>query len=247
MRPETTWERYIRFADLQRQFPADSGTAQLTLGELNELGRFRDSRRRETWIWGRLIAKQLIVEHLTGDIEDWTALEILSRNERGQAVRPQITLDGQALHWGLSISHSDRGLLVAICPQDDLRIGVDLAAEDDFSQGFLETWFSPREREETEGAERLEIVTRWAIKEAVFKACNTGEGFAPRKIEVLRQGDGFCCSYQGRPLPPATRYNARCIDQQIAATVLTPSALWDTADASHERSIAFAGGMRSHQ
>jgi phosphopantetheinyl transferase (holo-ACP synthase) len=55
----------------------------------------------------------------------------------------------------------------------------------------------------------------WAAKEAVYKACNEGEGFAPRDVEVLGHER---CAYRQVPLA-GCRVKSWTIDGQLAVIV----------------------------
>ena len=68
-----------------------------------------------------------------------------------------------------------------------------------FSDGFVGLWFTPLEQcwfHETQSPGIASFI--WAAKEALYKACNQGESFAPRDVEVLPDGR---CSYRQSPLP----------------------------------------------
>lgn len=147
--------------------------------------------RRATWLAGRVLAKQLIAECLRGQrdlraITSPTEIYIESRStEKHLGARPTVCVAGQELNWGLSIAHSRRGVLVAVAL--DANVGVDLVASDECRAESLAWCFSSAERRwlaalprHDHGAERL-----WAMKEAVFKACHAGEGFAPQRIEIV--------------------------------------------------------------
>jgi 4'-phosphopantetheinyl transferase len=178
--------------------PLESPGGWLTTGELVELARLHDSGRRNQWLAGRRLAKRLIAE-LSG--ERPADIQILTRNQRGLGVRPRITIQGRLLAWALSISHSDCAVLAAVAPRGALRLGVDLASAMPASERFVRTWFSAAERRWLEGQRSAGAQTLWAIKEAVYKAANDGEGWNPRQIEVLPLSTGqLRCVYRGRQL-----------------------------------------------
>jgi phosphopantetheinyl transferase (holo-ACP synthase) len=106
-------------------------------------------------------------------------------DDRGRAMRPVVRVFGAVQPWSVSISHVEGAVMAAACLDPRVSVGVDVAWEERFSPGFLETWFTERERRQLEDAGEREIAIRWAIKEALYKACQRGEGFAPRRIEVL--------------------------------------------------------------
>ena len=116
-------------------------------------------------------------------------IEILSRNAEGRVSRPCLWRDGVEQSWSMSISHSDRGVLVALTADAGTSLGVDLADCNAFSDGFVDLWFTPAERawfHETQCPDIACFI--WAAKEALYKACNEGESFAPRDVEILPDG-----------------------------------------------------------
>jgi len=107
--------------------------------ELAELGRLADPRRRQQWIEGRRVGKQLVAETYGCAIAD---VQILTRDERQLSVRPCVYIGSKQLNWSLSISHSDTGVLAILAATDTLSIGVDLVHHVPCNQGFLELWFT---------------------------------------------------------------------------------------------------------
>jgi phosphopantetheinyl transferase len=187
------------------------GDSWLTRGERAELAAWRDERRRRAWLLGRWCAKQLIAE-MVGDLRA-ERIEILSRDAAGRVNRPRVWCDGVAQSWSLSISHSHRGVLAALATDPALSVGVDLADCETFSDGFVDLWFTPGERNwfhETQSSSIACFI--WAAKEALYKACNHGEGFAPRDVEVLADGK---CSYRRLPLADS-RLQFWTIDSHLA-------------------------------
>jgi phosphopantetheinyl transferase len=181
--------RYRKLDDL----PTDRQAADdwLSAAEHGSWLAMRSSERQATWLAGRVLAKQLIAACLEeqGDGRAYappTEIHIESRSPDKQlGARPLGFVSGQALNWGLSIAHSRRGVLVAVAC--DSHVGVDLVASDECRPESLAWCFSSAERRwlatvprHGRGAERL-----WAMKEAVFKACHAGEGFAPQRIELF--------------------------------------------------------------
>jgi phosphopantetheinyl transferase len=197
-----------RFDALARQWDGQ----WLSARERAELGSWRDARRRTAWMLSRLLAKQLIGEVAGGDLRP-ERIEILSRDAAGRVNRPRVLCDGALAPWSLSISHSQRGVLAALSIDRHVSLGVDLADCEAFSDGFVETWFTPKERHwfhETQSPGIACFI--WAAKEALYKACNRGEAFAPRDVEVLADGQ---CRYRRTPLADC-RLQSWTVDHQLA-------------------------------
>jgi len=104
----------------------------------------------------------------------------------GHGERPVLLIDGTAQPLSLSIAHSDRGVLVAIGDAATTSVGVDLVARGAISHQLAWT-FTAAERQwisaahdDAGAAEKL-----WARKEALYKACQRGEGFQPATIEAV--------------------------------------------------------------
>lgn len=152
--------------------------------ELAEGSLYRNPTRRQSWFFGRVAAKQLIASSMGFSLQDPRRIEIFTRNSTGQSVRPETVLDGQQLPGVLSLSHTDRAVLAAWSASPGCRLGVDLAEPTELSPGFLSLWFTEGEQERLKSAGKDEIVRCWALKEAVYKALNSGESFAPRAVEV---------------------------------------------------------------
>ncbi len=149
-------------------------------------------------------------------------LRSFSRDAAGRGSRPRIVLKGRELDWSLSISHNERGVLAVLCTADACSLGVDLASKTARSAGFLRLWFTLNERRwiAADPARRTAIV--WAMKEATYKACQAGESWSPRDIEIRALcGNRFACIFQDRLLQPLWT-DVLEIDDQIAALVCLP-------------------------
>ncbi|MEX2285520.1 MAG: 4'-phosphopantetheinyl transferase superfamily protein [Planctomycetaceae bacterium] len=114
-------------------------------------------------------------------------IAICSRNERRQSVRPAITIAEQIVPWSLSISHSERLVAALLITRPGITVGVDLASRQPFRPGFLRTWFFPSEQEWAQSGPSDIAAIIWAAKEAVYKAFNEGESFAPHMVEILER------------------------------------------------------------
>ncbi len=183
--------------------------------ERAELAAWREPGRRSAWLMARMLGKQLIGENLA-DAVDPATVEILSRDAAGRSVRPRIWRGGGEQPWSLSITHTARGALAALCVTRGVRLGIDITDCDNLSDGFTRLWFTPAEQRWLRATDCPSIACFiWAAKEAVYKACNEGEGFAPRDVEVLGHN-----RYAYRQMPLAgCRVKSWTIDGQLAVIV----------------------------
>ena len=216
------------FGDSQRLPPRDEAShAWLSAQEQREFERLHDPRRREQWLAGRWLSKQLLQE-ATG-VKNASRFEILTRDQRQRGVRPRMLLDSHILDWTLSIAHSDRGLLVAIAPSNVWSVGVDLVVDVPSHESFSRTWFTPLEHRWLQDDPQSRARTLWAIKEAVYKAAHVGEAWDPRQIEVSPRSAGqFECSYRGRRLE-RLGIELREVDAHLAAVACLPRTSLDSA------------------
>jgi len=171
--------------------------------ERDELARFRNPERRRAWHAGRFAAKRLVLERLLGEAGWAPEIEVLSRSPEGVATRPRVLVGGQLMPWRLSISHSGAYVYAAISEDPDVSVGVDLAPAEPYGEGFLKTWFTVGEQRVLRAAPPTEVATFWAVKEAIYKACNDGEKFAPALVEVGRTNQGLGGTYRGIDLAGA--------------------------------------------
>jgi phosphopantetheinyl transferase (holo-ACP synthase) len=177
---------------LRRSWPGSSGEAWLSDGEREVYAELRDARRREAWLFGRLLGKDLILSRVGAALGargagDPGRVEILSRDGLGRAIRPRVLVEGRIQPWALSLAHSDRFVLAVFSEEPGAAVGVDVTPVRPPGAGFLDLWFTPWERAwiraQGDGEARC-AATLWAVKEAFYKAVNAGERFAPSRIEV---------------------------------------------------------------
>lgn len=104
----------------------------------------------------------------------------------GHGERPIVALRGLGQPLSLSIAHSDRAVLVAIGDAGATSVGVDLVARDAVGEHLAWT-FTPAERQWLAAASSPNYAAGelWARKEAIYKACQRGEGFQPAAIESI--------------------------------------------------------------
>ena len=188
------------------------GDACLGPREQVELAAWRDAGRRRAWLRGRVLAKQLIAACQATSAAP-PVIEILSRDAAGRVNRPRVSVDGVARPWSLSISHTDRGVLAAVCLRPAHVLGVDLAPAADLHDGLLRVWFTPAERRWVERTCSSAIACFiWSAKEALYKACNRGESFDPRAVEIRSHGEA---SYRRRPISDI-RLRSWTVDGHVA-------------------------------
>jgi 4'-phosphopantetheinyl transferase EntD len=182
--------RYVRLSELP--LGGDSLARWLSADERATYSAMRSPERRATWLAGRILAKRLLKEcagaagdSLAARHADELHIESRSMNP-GHGERPTLSIDGLSQSCAISIAHSARGVLAAVGLDATLSLGVDLAERTDAQQA-LQWTFTAGERawlaRGSQNSDRPEQL--WALKEALYKACQGGEGFAPQKIEVV--------------------------------------------------------------
>ena len=197
----------------------------LTTSEVAESCRWKDHRRRQQWWEGRRLAKELILDVRPDRISDPAEIEILTQNQLGASVRPRVLVRGRPLPCSLSLSHTDSAVLVAFSDTPGVSVGVDLCAPESYPASFLDTWFTPSERALVDG-EGSELAARlWAIKESVYKACNSGESFAPRRIQVEMDAGKYSCTYHHRVLDDELELDCHEIHGHMAVVSTLPETL----------------------
>jgi phosphopantetheinyl transferase len=182
--------RYVRLSELP--LSSDSLPRWLSADERATYSSMRSPERGATWLAGRILAKRLLIEcaktaghPLAACRADELHIESRSMNP-GHGERPTLFVDGLSQSCAISITHSSRGVLAAVGLDATLSLGVDLAEPTDAQQA-LQWTFTAGERawlaSGSHNGDRPEQL--WALKEALYKACQGGEGFAPQKIEVV--------------------------------------------------------------
>ncbi|MFT5522164.1 MAG: phosphopantetheinyl transferase [Pirellulaceae bacterium] len=170
----------------------------LSAPERNELKHFSNAARRRQWLTARWLCKQVVMQKYS-DI-DLQQIEILSRNERALGTRPAVSVAGKQNGWVLSIAHNDKGVLVAGTDRRAL-LGIDLVEHIPKASAFGKLWFSTSEQEWVDEDSQLRTPLLWAIKEAIYKAVNVDEPWAPRQIELqppVHFNSSFSATYFGK-------------------------------------------------
>ncbi len=217
---------YLALDGVPGELPAPDGW--LSRAEQAELARWRSPARQVQWMAGRRVAKRLVADVLGMSVADLGTIEILSRDGAGRPVPPRVHVAGRMLPWSMSIAHTERGAMAAVCYDPDATIGVDLVVLGRDWRGLARMWFTPGEQRRLDAAGHDKTATLWAVKEAFYKAVNAGEPFAPRRFEVhpaaARQ---FACTYHGADPAGATCEGAvhtGTIDGQVSAVAVLPAA-----------------------
>jgi phosphopantetheinyl transferase len=200
-----------------------SAAAWLTPAERETWSGLTNPQRRQAWLGGRMLAKRMILRHLPALRP--AEIEIHSRDSLGRSTRPRVTVCGRLQPWALSIAHSARFVFVALSAAPGLAVGVDVTAGPEPNAAFRDTWFSPGERRwcESPGG-----ATLWAIKEAVYKAVNRGEPFAPRRIEVFRTDNRYAFRWDGKAPSSVSTIEVGSFGGEITALVTVDSTCKET-------------------
>ncbi len=163
----------------------------LSVNEWEEYNHWKAESRKKQWLAGRQLCKLLIQEKVIDQTLPLNQIEILSRNNTGQSVRPEIRINGMKKTWALSISHTNKDVWVALSLKTNSQIGIDLVPTLLPDCKYLLQWFSAREKESFQFHSDEEIVQQWAFKEAIYKAVNNGESFSPLQIEIIKSTSGL--------------------------------------------------------
>jgi 4'-phosphopantetheinyl transferase superfamily len=113
-------------------------------------------------------------------------------------------------------------VLTVLAATDELSVGVDLVGNVPCDAGFRRLWFTAGEQNWLQHDAEYRTALVWGLKEATYKACNTGEGWMPLAVEMLPQGDGaFRCMYRGELLHGFSSC-AWDLDGQVAVLAIVP-------------------------
>lgn len=223
MKASSRW--IVRYVGNAARLPLPPEKLWLTDAEQGELAHWHDAVRRQHWLYGRWIAKRLIVG--SQSVAELRRVEILSRDGRGRGTSPRIFLDQARLPCSLSISHAAEGVLVGLRPEGG-QIGVDLALDVPHHPTFRTAWFTPQENDWLQRTPRNGATLLWGLKEAVFKACADGHSWTPRRIEITSvDAQQVIGRLDGRTLPPLGLWTHR--GQQGTAMVV-----WETKESSEQ-------------
>ncbi len=196
--------------------------AWLSAEEQEGLAHCRSGLRRRSWVAGRIAAKRLLMRLRLLPAARAAEITIVSRDDRGRGVVPTVRVAGRMQPTSLSISHTERGVLVAASLDMAVRVGVDLAVVGDYGPGFRRLWFSEQERSLMQrSGGRLTPAVLWAAKEAAYKTLGEGEPFMPRQIEAQMHEDGFLgCKVQSGDGRSTCRLADWRVDGHVACLAL---------------------------
>ncbi len=171
---------------------SERGGQLLSPSEMNKLCSLRFPKRRDDWLLGRSAAKLLVrsipnYQHFSPD-----EMEIQTTPEGAPYLRLP---SGSASQDCLSISHCDRHAMCAFSLGPALKFGVDLEKVEPRSEGFVEDYFTPAEREMVHAypLEVRDLVATlvWSLKEAMLKALGVGLRWDTRQVEIADTDDLF--------------------------------------------------------
>lgn len=172
------------------ELPVDDPAAArwLSPAERRAWDRLRDAERRATWLAGRILAKRMLIARLAETnnfgLPEPAEIHIETRSSDGtHGERPRVFIGGRPLDWALSIAHTSRGALAALGCEPRVTLGVDLVCRQTGGNRLQWTFTAAERRWLASTGRHSEQV--WAMKEALYKACQQGEGFVPGQIEVV--------------------------------------------------------------
>lgn len=157
----------------------------LSVAERQELARFRAPHRREEWLAGRWLAKQMIGATVTTDSSDHISISTYCPATR-RGIAPRIVVNDRPWPGTLSIAHADGWVAVA-CQDEGLSIGIDLSPFQSLPTGFSGCWFTSDEQAALANQCDTAPLRYWVAKEALFKALGKAQSFRPQDYE-LHQG-----------------------------------------------------------
>ncbi len=210
---------YSSKGTLRRELPS-AESMWLSRRECLFLSEFRDASRREEWLLGRWLLKNMLASlaKASSCLHDLRRIEILPQKHNSLSTRPLLMFDGESTNFAVSLSHSDCGVLAGIADPLELNMGVDLVEERPVRDGFLKLWFTRNEQDFLRT--RRDLAMRfWGAKEASYKAIQKGERFVPTAFEVgVSDNDWHCyCRESNR----ACRIDVTSVGLSVSAIIAT--------------------------
>ena len=186
--------------------------------ELQERERYRDTNRQRAWEAGRILAREMLWEAGLVNSRD---CEILSREQEGKQVRPNVFEHGRRLPLWMSLSHAAGYVTVAISPDPCQRVGVDLTEIHTVSSAFLRSWFTPQEQDWIQQQPARAAIV-WGAKEAIYKTFSNDESFQPLQVEYyLTSENTWIARYRGADLSNCCRIEMSTPVDQLKLIVVT--------------------------
>ncbi|MCA9041450.1 MAG: 4'-phosphopantetheinyl transferase superfamily protein [Planctomycetaceae bacterium] len=192
----------------------------LTPAEEAELALLKAENRRESRKTGRKLLRLLLLRNGQNAPAD---LEILTRNEQGQGVRPRVSCQNVPVPGCFSLTHSDTHVAAGWIKETKFRLGLDFVNLTNLGTNQLDWAFAEPEKKLVKESQNpvLTAGTIWAFKEATYKAANDNvEGFNPQQI-VLEQtlSESWTATYRGKHLANAGTWSLHEMQDAILAEV----------------------------
>jgi phosphopantetheinyl transferase (holo-ACP synthase) len=193
--------------------------------ELEEYAILRHPPRRTEWVAGRWLLKKMLHQRLTDGPfaaqPDPLDITILSRDGQGRSAAPRALINGRALAGHISLAHHQGIVWAAFAASAETRVGIDVVPARPVEQSLSAHWYTPREREWLDRSrDPLLGAGVWAAKEAVYKATNHGEPFAPAQYEIDEPlGGRWTWTANGRESTLEIRYARGQIVASASASV----------------------------
>lgn len=197
----------------------------LSPDEVEQWRRIRDKRARNAWLAGRICLKVLWSRSgrgaFEGDSIAWPTMNVVSRNNQGKGVRPELDIHGKRIDRHFSLSHSDLSVLVVLSKHKNRRIGCDLVPLGSFSGRSVPRHnpFIFHESEQELIQKNLHIGDYlWAVKEAVYKATSLDRPFVPLRWIVRGLKDDL---FECRSADGSFIASTRLLDGHVMAVALS--------------------------
>lgn len=164
-------------------------SAFLHSAEQRNLSKITADNYRRSQLVARICAKFLWAapkchdNFATADIP-WKALNIVSRNDLGQGIRPILYEQEQRIDRDISISHTDDAVFVVLADRPGCRVGCDLVHLGSVMP-MMARLFSHNDEDLATDPHRADRF--WAVKEAAYKAGNNGQAFAPATWRITHR------------------------------------------------------------
>ena len=137
--------------------------------------RFHNVQRKEEWLYGRFILKDLIRSHFS--MRTAIPLNKIETVTNGK-YKPDILLNGGKLDLDHSLSHSKDLFLAVLSKRRNILIGADVEYIKDIKPSLLSYFLNKKEIDEIKELEpdkkRALLFQYWTIKEATLKTLGIG-------------------------------------------------------------------------